>query len=152
MLGVVMIFVVVQFVLLGLLAVAVLEGTGQPLFPHHPAWTVLGFLLAVLAGALAVAAFWSLGRSFRVAPAPKQQATLVTNGIYGTLRHPMYTAVVSLVCGVFLLRPTWAIGLSAAAIVVFYVVKARYEEGLLAARYPEYRKYKARTRGVIPFG
>ena len=39
----------------------------------------------------------------------------------------------------------------ALAIATFLPVKARYEETLLAARYPEYAEHRARTRGVFVF-
>ena len=146
-----MVLILVQFLLLFLMLLAVFLGSGHRLLPAHPLWTLLGLLFVVVSGGLALAAFRSLGRSFRVAPAPKQEATMVTQGIYGTLRHPMYTAIVSLAIGTFLLRSSWEVGVSAAALVLFYLLKARYEEKLLLEHYPEYGKYRNRTRGVIPF-
>ena len=145
-----MLLTLVQFFLLFLMLLAVSLGSPQSLLSDHPLWAVLGFSFMVVSAGLAVAAFWSLGRSFRVAPVPKQGATLVTSGIYRTLRHPMYTAVVSLACGVFVLRSSWEVGASAAVLIVFYVLKGRYEERLLVDHYPEYKSYKARSRGVIP--
>jgi protein-S-isoprenylcysteine O-methyltransferase Ste14 len=100
---------------------------------------------------LVAMAFRSLGTAFQAAPAPRDEASLVVGGIYRTLRHPMYTAVVGVVTGLFLLRPTWPMGVSAGALIVFYLIKARHEEGLLAQRYPEYEAYRQRSRGVIPF-
>jgi len=145
-----MLLILVQFFLLFLMLLAVFMGSEQRLLPVHPLWSVLGFTLVVVSGGLALAAFRSLGRSFRVAPAPKQDATMVTAGIYRRLRHPMYTAVVSLAIGTFLLRSSWEVGVSAAAVVLFYVLKARYEERLLLDHYPEYKNYRSRSRGVIP--
>ena len=73
----------------------------------------------------------------------------MTRGIYGRLRHPIYTAIVLVVVG-FVLRGITPIGaLLAFAIVVFLVFKARYEETLLSARYPQYAEYRRRTRGVL---
>jgi protein-S-isoprenylcysteine O-methyltransferase Ste14 len=40
--------------------------------------------------------------------------------------------------------------MSALAVIVFYLVKARYEEGLLRAAYPGYDAYRQRTHGVLP--
>ena len=96
--------IVVQFLLSFLMLLAVFMGSEQRLLPDLVLWRVLGFVLLVASAGLALAAFWSLGRSFRVAPAPKQEATLVTSGIYGRLRHPMYTAGGQLAAGAFLLR------------------------------------------------
>jgi len=37
----------------------------------------------------------------------------------------------------------------AAVAIGFLLIKARYEEALLSARYPEYEAYKKATRGVL---
>ena len=146
-----MLLILAQFFFLFLMLLAVFMGSGQRLLPEHLLITMLGLLFVVVAAGVALAAFRSLGSSFRVAPAPKEKASLVTSGIYRTLRHPMYTAIASLASGTFLLRPSWEVAGAAVALVIFYVLKARYEEQLLADHYPEYRNYKARSRGVIPF-
>jgi protein-S-isoprenylcysteine O-methyltransferase Ste14 len=34
-------------------------------------------------------------------------------------------------------------------VIVFYLIKARHEEGILLAHFPGYAAYRARTRGVL---
>ena len=145
-----MLFVVAQTLLLASLLVTLLKGSDHRLFPEHVFLTAVALVLFVAALVLAAAAFRSLRGAFQVAPAPKQGAQLVTQGVYSRLRHPMYTAVVSMVCAVALQRPSWAVLLCTVLIIVFYLVKSRYEERLLAQRYAEYPAYKARSKGVIP--
>ena len=55
-----------------------------------------------------------------------------------------------LVAGLFLRKPTIAIGIAAAVVVLFLMVKVRFEQVLLRARYPQYGDYQRRTWGVIP--
>ena len=54
-----------------------------------------------------------------------------------------------LAVGVSLIVPTLPVIGAAMALILFYLVKSRYEEKLLLARYPEYREYRTRTRGVL---
>jgi protein-S-isoprenylcysteine O-methyltransferase Ste14 len=98
---------------------------------------------------LLVVSLVTLRRVIQIAPAPKESGHLVSVGIYNVLRHPIYTAMTLLLVGLWLRRPTVITGLSAAVVIAFLVVKSRYEESLLLARYPDYAAYRLRTRGVL---
>lgn len=114
------------------------------------AWHVASWIAWGAAGGIGATAAWQLRRSFRVAPTPRGDGRLITHGIYGRLRHPMYTSVVLVVVGLAFVRPDAAVLASVAANLAFYLGKARYEEGLLLAHYPEYAAYRRRTMGVLP--
>jgi len=86
----------------------------------------------------------------QVAPEPRAGGHLVTSGIYTYLRHPIYTAILILVAGLFLRKPTAFMGLVSAITIIFFLLKVRVEEKLLLARYPEYGEYKRRAWGIIP--
>jgi len=96
-----------------------------------------------------IVSLFTLRRVIQVAPAPKEGAHLVSAGIYRVLRHPIYTAMVVLVIGLCLRKPTLLTIAAGAGVVAFLCVKARFEESLLLARYPDYQSYRARTRGVL---
>lgn len=113
-------------------------------------WTWLALLLAGAAAGIGGAALLALRPVFRVAPTPRHDGVLVTHGIYRWLRHPMYNAVLLVVAAVALHRPDPWVLAAAGANVVFYSTKARYEEGLLRAHYPDYEAYRRRTLGVLP--
>ncbi len=140
-------YVIVQMALLALLAAAFAAG-GKPLLPAAVRSAAPVFLAAALI--LVAAAVAAVGRHLRIQPAPGPAAPLVRHGVYRRFRHPMYTAVVLAVGGLFLLRSTAAVGLLAAAAIVFVHVKARHEESLLAARHPDYAAYRRHTWGIIP--
>jgi protein-S-isoprenylcysteine O-methyltransferase Ste14 len=57
---------------------------------------------------------------------------------------------VLLFVGLFLRKPTAAVGIASAVIVTFFFVKAQFEEQLLQERYPDYAQYRARSWGIIP--
>jgi protein-S-isoprenylcysteine O-methyltransferase Ste14 len=95
-------------------------------------------------------AFSALRDVVQIAPDPKAGGHLVTTGIYRWLRHPIYTAIVILVIGLLLRKPAILPAVAAGVAIAFLIVKARYEETLLTARYPEYAEYRKRTWGVLP--
>jgi protein-S-isoprenylcysteine O-methyltransferase Ste14 len=102
--------------------------------------------LVLMAGAFAV-----IRGVIQVAPEPRADGYLVTDGVYRRLRHPIYTAIVLLASGLFLRKPTAAVAIAGLVVIAFLVVKARFEEKLLMVRYPAYAEYKNRTWGVVPF-
>ncbi len=91
-----------------------------------------------------------LGASLTAVPRPRDDARLVTNGIYARIRHPLYAALMLASLG-------WSIAcLSVASLVASLLLagwldaKSRREEAWLAARYPDYAAYRSRTRRFLP--
>lgn len=139
-----------QTVLLCAFSVGFLLSDGRRLF----AGGVIGTVGAVLCASgllLMMAALFSLRRVIQIAPEPRTDGQLVTRGVYSRLRHPIYTAIVIVVVGLFLRKPTVLVAIGAAVVVVFLMVKVRFEEKLLLGRYPEYAEYRSRTLGIIPW-
>ena len=121
---------------------------GPELF-HSLVAVRVGTVLCAVALVLLLVALMTLRRVIQVAPAPREGGHLVRAGVYRVLRHPIYTAMVVLVLGLFLRRPTVTVALAGSVVVVFLVVKSRYEESLLLSAYADYAAYRARTRGVL---
>ena len=132
---------------LGLVAAFALTGRAPVQTPWHG---IGAAALAGVASAIGVWALYTMRHSLRIAPTPRDDAVLIQHGIYARLRHPMYTAVVLLVAAITLYRPSTSVVAVAAVNLTYYLAKARYEEGLLAARYPDYGLYRSRTWGVLP--
>ena len=139
-----------QTILFCLFAVVYFVIEPRPLF-HSPLLRVVGGILCAGGLLLLVAALIVIRRSIQIAPAPRDDAQLVTNGVYAWFRHPIYTGIVVVIAGLFLRQPTLAVGLVAALVIIYLAVKVRLEEKLLAARYPEYEAYRARTFGLVPW-
>ena len=138
-----------QSILLCLFAAAFFLDSSPRLFASRGA--AAGGAVLCLAGlVLMFVAFISLRRVIQVAPEPRAGGHLVTSGIYKYLRHPIYTAILILVAGLFLRKPTAFMGTVSAITIIFFLFKVRVEEKLLLARYPEYGEYKRRAWGIIP--
>lgn len=77
---------------------------------------------------------------------------LVTDGVYGYIRHPFYGSLLFLTWGI-LLKHTGpaAIGLAAAATVLLYVTARIEETENIRFFGAPYRDYMARTKMFIPF-
>ena len=106
---------------------------------------VVGTVLAV---AGAILALWSarvLGSSLTWYPKPRERGTLVENGPYRFSRHPIYSGGIYFFLGWGLWSSPVAFAF-AAALAVLWAFKARFEERLLAERYPGYADYRRRTR------
>lgn len=83
-------------------------------------------------------------------PVPKAHAGLRTGGLYRFTRHPIYTGVLLFVIGTVVASGSvWKLALGVAT-VLFFNVKARWEESQLRAAYPGYEAYAARTPRLHP--
>ena len=78
--------------------------------------------------------------------------TLVTSGIYGRVRHPMYLALLTHAAGQALVIPNWVAG--PAFLVAFALLVAirlgREERMMLDTFDGEYAAYMSRTRRILP--
>jgi protein-S-isoprenylcysteine O-methyltransferase Ste14 len=144
-------WVAVQAALLAAIFLSALVGLGWPDAAEPFAWLAAGLLLAAGA-ALLVAGGVGLGNALTPFPAPRPQAELQTDGIYRRVRHPMYGGGILLALGWSLLFASPLGLVLTLALAVFADLKSRREERWLAAAYPGYAAYRARTRRrLIPF-
>ena len=117
--------------------------------PSPAATTMIVIAVLIQAGGLAftVHALATLSRSFGVVP---QVRTLVRTGPFRYIRHPLYVGELVSLAGAVLVGPTWlrwAVFLLTAGL---QVVRAGFEERLLAEHLPEYAAYAAGTKRFIP--
>ena len=110
---------------------------------------VVSDVLCLAGVVLLVVALRTIGKSIQIAPEPRADARLVTHGVYRVFRHPIYTSIVLVIVGLVLRGATEAATAVGAAAIGFLLVKARYEETLLTAHYPDYAAYQKTTRGVL---
>ncbi len=143
-------FGLAQSTLLALYAASYFLDRTRPLLGDAPAWGAAGSALCLAGLVLLVAAIVALRQVVQVAPEPRPGGHLVTSGVYAWLRHPIYTAILIVVAGLFLKRPTPLVACSSVLVIAFLLVKVRYEERLLGERYPGYADYTRRAWGIIP--
>lgn len=109
-----------------------------------------GLILLAIAALFGISGAIAMGRNLTPFPKPSGKARLVRRGIYGLIRHPLYTSVLCGVFGLSLLRQSWPALIASLALAVFFDAKARREELWLRERFPEYADYAVRVRRFIP--
>src|ERR1700690_887917 len=107
------VYAVLQTILLCIFTAAVFFAPGERLLLAGKIPRVVGNALSFAGLLLLFGGIKSLGRAIQVNPEPRPDATLVTSGIYKWFRHPIYTAIVIIVAGMFLRRSSPIIGLAA---------------------------------------
>lgn len=118
--------------------------------PDWAGW--LGVFL--IAGAILV--FWrahaDLGLNWSPTLEIREQHELVTRGIYGYIRHPMYASQWLWVIAQPLLLQNWIAGLiNLAVFIPFYFLRVRDEERLMLEQFGEqYRSYMQSVGAVLP--
>ena len=118
-----------------------------------PAWAGwLGVLL--IAGALFV--FWrahaDLGLNWSPSLEIREKHELITRGIYGIIRHPMYASQWLWVIAQPLLLQNWIAGFANLLVFIpFYFLRVKAEEQMMLDSFgTEYREYMRTTGGVLP--
>ena len=77
---------------------------------------------------------------------------LVTAGIFGYIRHPMYTSLLALAWGAHFQNPNWAgTGIAAFASLCLLLTAKADEQECLAYFGTPYADYMQRTRRFIPY-
>ncbi len=142
------IFVATQFALLALLMFWPDQQGGWgiidlPVTLVGVALVLAGLIVLLLSGI-------SLGRSLTASPIPKAKAELVRRGFYKYFRHPIYTGLLSFALGIGLAAGPAPHMLFVIALFVLLNFKARWEEKLLLATYPDYKDYMSKTGMFLP--
>ncbi len=112
----------------------------------------LGVVIYAVGGVVRVAPVFVLGRRFSGLVAIQEDHTLVTQGLYGVIRHPSYLGILIAAAG-WSLAFRGAVGLIITALTAFVVVgRIEAEERLLAETFgAEYDRYRARTWRLVPY-
>ncbi|HXQ23566.1 MAG TPA: isoprenylcysteine carboxylmethyltransferase family protein, partial [Candidatus Acidoferrales bacterium] len=126
-----------------------------PTAPHdqffYSAWiSWVGVLSCAAALALIFLSLLSFGRSFRVGIDAEHPDRLVTSGIFGLTRNPMYVAFSLLFLGEFLIKPNSIFLTYLVAGIALLHRQVLREEHYLAEHYgEEYRAYCQRVRRYV---
>lgn len=110
-----------------------------------------GVALFAFGAWLGVAGVRALGRNRTPYPKPLENSTLVQDGVYRLVRHPLYASVIFVSAGWALLWRSWP-GLAAAgALTLLLHAKAIREERWLRERYSGYGDYERRVKRFVPW-
>lgn len=127
--------------------IAAICATG-PLFTHQFPYS----LIELAGGVIGVWALLTMRtKRFSVLPDVKAGATLVEQGPYRWVRHPMYLAVLTVMGALVAALFTWIRLAVWLILMIDILVKIQYEEQLLRLHYPHYDAYRQRTKRLLPY-
>jgi protein-S-isoprenylcysteine O-methyltransferase Ste14 len=118
-----------------------------------PVW-VGGLGVLILAAGLFI--FWrahvDLGLNWSPSLEIREKHELITRGIYGVIRHPMYASQWLMTLAQPLLLHNWIAGfMNLLAFIPFYFLRVKAEEQMMLDSFgTQYREYMERTGGVFP--
>jgi len=118
-----------------------------------PAW--LGWAgVIVLVGSLLI--FWRAHVDLKANRSPSLELyeghTLITNGIYRIIRHPMYASQLVWAIAQIMLIQNWIAGPASLILFIpFYILRKNAEEKMMLEKFSgPYREYMKATGGILP--
>lgn len=133
--------VVIQFICIGMLLVSA---------PKAPLFS-LPNILFLCGTALGLWAVFVMRKSkLQILPDVRKKATLIVEGPYKWIRHPMYTAVLLFCLGLLITDIDSVRTIVFGIILIDLIAKLYYEESLLQKHFSDYNAYKKKTHRLIP--
>lgn len=119
-------------------------------FPAWVRWLGAGLFFA--GDLLFVWSHRELGRNWSPVLEIRKEHTLVTNGPYKFIRHPMYAAIFIIGIGISFLSSNWIVALSyMLPVICMYLIRIADEEKMMIDQFgDEYREHMTRTGRLIP--
>lgn len=123
------------------------RASSPALFAASTSLKIIGWLLTAAGGLIILTALYTI-RNRSIAPSVAD--TLVQNGLYGLVRHPIHSGVMLEFAGLALIFPTLTTATVCFLGLVWVQLQTRFEEHDLLQRLPGYRDYMDRVPRFIP--
>ena len=102
----------------------------------------LGILIIIIAFIIMLVAIKDLGRNLSPFPRPINNSNLVTTGIYGFTRHPMYYSLIFISIGVCIIKLSIYYLFLTISLALIIKLKIALEEKYLMNKFKNYLLYK----------
>ena len=121
-------------------------------YPPRPIPLLAGIVCLAVGLWLFARSHADLGTNWSITLEVREQHQLVTRGIYRTLRHPMYSALLLYSLGQALVVPNWIAGPSyAVAMSLLFALRLGPEERMMLEEFGnDYEAYRGRTKRLVP--
>ena len=114
-------------------------------------WRWVGAVPLLAGAALFVRGLADLGASLTISPSTRDDHELVTDGSYGWMRHPVYSALFTQTIGVVLMTASWFVALCGAGFCALMAYRTGAEEENLVSEFGDrYREYQRQVGRFIP--
>lgn len=129
---------------LGSFVVTVMATEGAPSEKAY-FWAIVGIgLMFVFVGAITLGAWYVSEKS-------RTSGAFYDRGIYGYVRHPIYTGLVTVALAFLVAGPTLLGGIAFLVVVATTNARAEVEERILIEKSPAYAEYREGTKRFVPF-
>jgi protein-S-isoprenylcysteine O-methyltransferase Ste14 len=116
-------------------------------------WLYTSWILTAIFGILAIVflgrSLFDLGQNLTPLPHPRDEGQLVTTGVYGLVRHPMYGGVIYLALSYASWQMSWIHLVGSIILFVFFDAKSRKEEFWLTEKFLYYSNYATSVKKLI---
>jgi protein-S-isoprenylcysteine O-methyltransferase Ste14 len=116
-------------------------------------WLYVSWIFTAMFGILAIVflgrSLSDLGQNLTPLPHPRDEGQLVKTGIYGLVRHPMYSGVIYLALAYASWQMSWVHLLGSIVLFVFFDAKSRKEEVWLTEKFSDYPSYSISVKKFI---
>jgi len=116
---------------------------------HHSFIGYFIFFVGLVIGLIAI--YQNPPHNINIRSDIKENCQLITTGIYGYVRHPMYLSVISMMLGILILYFSLFELILYIILLVNMLTKMFYEEHLWKCESEEYHKYSKKVKRLIPF-
>ncbi len=109
-----------------------------------------GILLTVIGVLIILIGLVQLNTNLTPFPTPNTGSKLVSKGVYGFIRHPIYTGIILGAIGLAINTNSLSRLIIGFSLWILFEFKARYEEKRLLEKFPEYEAYMGKTGRFFP--
>ena len=121
-------------------------------FTTPTSYLYVGLFISTLGAIIGIVAINTHSRgNFNIRPDIKESCELVTHGIYGYIRHPMYLSVMVMMLGVALIYFSYYEVVLYFLLLITLFTKLFYEERLWKCHSEAYEEYIKHTKRLLPF-
>lgn len=92
----------------------------------------------------------NLNDSLSIFPSPRKDASLISNGIYRYIRHPIYAGILIAMFAYSVYDVSLVKFIITTVLTLVFYWKSSFEEKLLVERYAQYGDYKNKTGRFFP--
>ena len=118
----------------------------KEIFQVNFIFSFIGFLLIIISSIVMLISIKDLGNNLSPFPRPIANGNLITSGIYGSIRHPMYYSLIVISFGFFITKLSFyhlCLTISLALIIKFKII---LEEKYLNKKYKNYFLYTDKVK------
>jgi protein-S-isoprenylcysteine O-methyltransferase Ste14 len=116
---------------------------------QYTSW-IFTAIFSILAIVFLSRSLLDLGQNLTPLPHPRDEGQLVKTGIYGLVRHPMYSGVIYLALAYASWQMSWVHMIDSIVLFVFFDAKSRKEEVWLTEKFSDYSNYSTSVKKLIP--